>query len=204
MERLCPGEFDFVAESRCRYMDISLGFQWRLMWCLPLAIFIFAALAKFVMMFAIEKTHSRITKHRVDLLSVTKLALILIQIGSIASVLHYNFFNSSPATAAYALQLVSSILLVPLSYAQHTRAYAPSTLISAHLATASLFSATQLRSLVNAGVDGEDFFAGYCVFFASTCCLFFAELIEKRWLMKSSMKVRDLGLLKYSLTPTLA
>ncbi|EOQ99028.1 ATP-binding cassette transporter abc2 [Wallemia ichthyophaga EXF-994] len=187
MSKLCPGEFNFVAESQCRYMDISLGFQWRLMWCLPLAIFVFAALAKFVLMGAIEKTRTRITKHRFDLLSVTKLILILIQIGSIASVLHYDHFNTNTATAAYAMQLVSSVILLPLSYAQHTRAYAPSTLISAHLATASLFSATQLRSFVNANLIGDDFFAGYCVFFASTCCLFFAELIEKRWLIKSSV-----------------
>ncbi|TIC33364.1 P-loop containing nucleoside triphosphate hydrolase protein [Wallemia mellicola] len=139
-------------------------------------------------MFAIEKTHTRITKHKFDVLSISKLTLICIQIGSMASVLHYNFFDNSNGTASYSLQLVSSIILLPLSYAQHTRAYAPSTLISAHLAVTSLFSATQLRSFVNAGLDTEKFFAGYCVFFASTCCLFFAELIEKRWLMKSAMK----------------
>lgn len=189
MEKLCRLEYSFVAESKCRYMDISLGFQWRLMWILPLAIFIFCSLVKMIMMFAIEKTHTRITKHRFDVLSISKLTLICIQIGSIASVLHYNFFDNSNGTAAYSLQLVSSIILLPLSYVQHTRAFAPSTLISAHLAVTSLFSATQLRSFVNAGLDTEKFFAGYCVFFASTCCLFFAELVEKRWLMKSTMKV---------------
>ena len=106
-------EFAFIANSQCRYLDISLGFQYRMMWILPLSIFIFGSLLKFIKM-AIDN-NSRVTRRWVDIISLSKVVFLLVELASIASVINLTkgaFGNI--ATAAYVLQLVASVSVVHL------------------------------------------------------------------------------------------
>ena len=87
--------------------------------------------------------------------------------------------------------------MLPLSYVQHIKEFAPSTLICSHKALVSIFSGVQLRTFYNAKLTSESYFAPYCVFFAAACSSFLIELSEKRWLMIPSIKVSCLMFNKY-------
>ncbi|KAK0209206.1 P-loop containing nucleoside triphosphate hydrolase protein [Desarmillaria ectypa] len=181
MDGICAEE-TFGPASPCRYMDLTLGFQFRFMSILPAAIFIFCGVFR-----AASLVRSpQVTRRAIDLLSAVKLLLGTILVAFLAVTLAYIPRDDwgKWATAGYALELVAAICLLVISYLHHTRCFAPSTLIGLYLFLSVLFAATQLRTYVTTGFLHAKYFAPFVVSFAARTCCLVAELAQKRRLLR--------------------
>ncbi|KAF9033283.1 P-loop containing nucleoside triphosphate hydrolase protein [Hymenopellis radicata] len=186
MAALCPDEGAFGPVSSCRHMDFTLGFQYRFMSIVPSVILIAYSATRLK---SLVQAH-QVTKNVVDILSAFKLALGLTLFAATAACIAlvprtgWGYW----ATAAFSLELVTSLCVASLSYLHHTRECAPSSLIGIYSFLSSLFAATQLRTYVLSSLLHAPFFPAFVVAFSARACLIIAEFANKRRFLRDTEK----------------
>ncbi|KAM0755999.1 P-loop containing nucleoside triphosphate hydrolase protein [Meredithblackwellia eburnea MCA 4105] len=206
---ICSNDGTFGPVSNCRAFDFTITFEFFILSILPSALFILLASHEIFQLRKADPVIPPFKKQsfKAKVVYASKVALNLsFAATGLAALVSWTrsqdsvtttdggeSLNPDIGTAAFALELVSSLIQLPLSHLTHFRTFRSSILLPFYLLSTVIFDVGRTRTFVLAGLATGDltrriFLGCWVSHLALRVATFVGENVERGWIIKESRR----------------